>query len=193
MNPDEQALLSQLTKCYDEHKESLLRNAGAFASPFYTGEDILQDALRTAVRRLHDFPAKKCTWLTWLNGLIRTARMDSIRTQRRKQKRVVLANDLGAPGDEVSEELAEVTAGEWDLPDDLVSHMEDAEFLKKAMEQLRLENPLWHTVLSALYANDEPSNTELSSRLALTAENIRKIHSRAIKRLRDIANELRNR
>lgn len=192
MNFDIADLKRQLTECYHQHKYALLSSAAAYASPSCSGEDILQEALCNAVRRIQDFPSKGCEWIAWLKGLIRTAGLDTLRKHKRKRERVVLANDLRHPDDSNESELVEKTPEDGPLPDDLVCRKEDAHFLAQAMHILQQKYPKEHEIIDLLFSPEEPSAVELATQLGLTADNIRQIHGRAVKHLRAIINELTN-
>lgn len=194
MTPEESnRLLDELGNCYSSNYRSLLTRASAYGGRD-NAKDALHNAMEVASRKIAEFPGKGVSMNVWLCGLVQTAALDDRRKQSRRSTTLMLANDLHRVGDESSGELAESTPSDCLPPDEIVANNEEsrshAEILADALRYLAQEDSTGHAIIIRLYSEDQPSGVGLAREMGITPFNLRKHHSRAVKRLTYICRSL---
>lgn len=160
---------------------ALLAYAASQPPSDYSPEDLLQEALEKAIRRLlrnnkyHDY-----RWFPWLRSLIRWTALDKRR--RQKNAPVVLACDFS---EESGEDLIANTAGNTQSPAVLTIQAEQNSQLALALKAMANEQE--RRCLELLYFDsaNHPTLIEVAQTLGIKPTSIGKLHQRAKKSLKE--------
>jgi RNA polymerase sigma factor (sigma-70 family) len=162
-------------------REALLAFAASQPPSDYSPEDLLQEALEKAIRRLlrseeyHDY-----RWFPWLRRLIRWTALDKRR--RQKNAPVVLASDFSEEG---GEDLIANTAANTQSPAALTIHAEQTSQIAMALKAIANEQE--RRCLELLYFDsaNHPTLIEVAQTIGIKPTSIGKLHQRAKESLRE--------
>jgi RNA polymerase sigma factor (sigma-70 family) len=138
--------------------------------------DLVQEIFIKVWKNLKKFNPEKAGFKTWIFTIARNTITDYLR-----RKKNILFSDLGPS--EVQEKIVENIEDQAELPDIVLSKMEDANFLNRLLSQL----PHNYQEVLVLHYQEELTFEEISQALSKPLNTVKSWHRRAIIQLREIA------
>lgn len=173
-NNDQEAL-----KIIIDRYTSSLYNFSARLTSRNDAADIVQEVFIKTWKNIRRFNPQKASFKTWIFTITKNTITDFLR-----KKRNILFSDMEKVSDENTNSFAESIEAEEVLPDLALQKLEDAQFLNKTLEKLRLE---YREVL-ILHYQEEMTFDEIGKILKKSLNTIKSQHRRALIELRKILN-----